>query len=201
MGRTTKKCAQFVDEPGADFVPHQGPHLTDVMNFSQCLERSIGQRVCSLASRVRVRANSSLAVHNVCTKDEVRNGICRALLLRPLRKSIRPTLAHSAGLSSLKAATGPSTSEAVGNTVSVLVSDNVILECAIAVGGGVGPSEHAHLTGLAVGRSRKVGVVGARRILDGDLDAVVLGATLAVVVLLEVVRDFVESVTVLKYSK
>jgi hypothetical protein len=45
--------------------------------------------------------------------------------------------------------------------VTVLVHDNVVLKSAITVGGGVGPGEHVHLARLAVGRGRKVGVVGS----------------------------------------
>jgi hypothetical protein len=80
--------------------------------------------------------------------------------------------------------------------VRVLVNDDVVLERTIPLRGGLGPKVHAHLAGLAIGRSSEVGVVGAAVILDGDLDAVVTLATSCNLGVLEVVRLLSEAVLV-----
>ena len=110
-----------------------------------------------------------------------------------LSESIGPALAKTASLGGLEATASAATSKAVGETVSILVNNDVVLEGTIAVGAGESPGEHTHLTRLAVGRGGKVGVVGSRRVLDGDEDMVVLSATLAVVVALEVVCSLGEA--------
>jgi hypothetical protein len=81
--------------------------------------------------------------------------------------------------------------------MSVLVRNNIVLEGAVTVGGSVRPGVHAHLARLAIGGGSKVGVVSAGRVLNGNLNTVVLSTALAVVVLLEVVGRLVKAVAVL----
>jgi hypothetical protein len=166
-------------------MPYQSPNFANSMNLVPRGERAISQRVCGLACRVRVGTNV-LGI-NIAAHGEVRSGVGRTRLLSPIGKSVRPALAHSTSLGGLKAATSASTGKAVREAVTILVHDNVILKSTIAVGGGVGPGEHAHLAGLAVSGGRKIGVVGPRSILNGEEDVVVLGTALAVIVALEVI--------------
>ena len=113
-----------------------------------------------------------------------------------LSKSIRPALTHATSLGGLEAAAGTTAGHAVGQTVSVLVCDDVVLESTVTLGVGEVPQEHAHRAALAVGRGGEVRVVDARRRLDGDGDTIIAPTTVAEVVVLEVERGLREAVAV-----
>jgi hypothetical protein len=137
----------------------------------------------------------------------------RADLLHPVGHSVRPALTHTTGLGSLKTTTSTAASHAVGNTMSHLVDNDIVLkrtyviirhwtfvnwtcEPTITARSGGSPEVHAHATRGAIGRGGEVGIVGARRVLDGNGNAVVAFATRCDVGLLEVEGGFGETVLV-----
>jgi hypothetical protein len=58
------------------------------------------------------------------------------------------------------------------------------------------PKEHTASRGISIGRSGKVSIVLAGRILNGKIDRVVALASFAEVIRLEVVRSFGETVLI-----
>lgn len=107
---------------------------------------------------------------------------------------VTPTLTHTTGLERVQAVgVGRSTGQTGRETVRVLVDDDTGLEGAVTVGGGLGPDVHSHAAGLAIGGSGKVGVVGAGAVLGVQDGKVAAGASLALVVDLEVTGRLVET--------
>lgn len=85
------------------------------------------------------------------------------------------------------------TSKVIRTTVSILVDHDSSLKGAVAVRRRLGPDVHAHAAGLAIRRSGKVGVVGARAVLGVQDDIVISQAALPVSVVLEVTGLFGEA--------
>jgi hypothetical protein len=77
------------------------------------------------------------------------------------------------------------------------MNNNVVLEITISARVRVCPCVHMNLGRLAVGRGSEVGVVGPRSVLSIELNAVVAFSTFVAIVVLEVVRGFVKSVSIL----
>lgn len=76
-----------------------------------------------------------------------------------------------------------------------LVDDNASLEISISVRVRGVPQIHPAAPVLAIGRRHEVSVVESAAVLRVSNDGVVLSATTAEVVLLEITRHFVEAVT------
>ena len=69
------------DEGSVDVVEGVGPSFTDIVDFGESLERSVGEGVRGLRGGVRVRANTGGVVDHVLTHDVVLS--VNALLLSP----------------------------------------------------------------------------------------------------------------------
>jgi hypothetical protein len=81
----------------------------------------------------------------------------------------------------------------IRTTVGILVDHNSGLKRAVAVWCRLRPDIHAHAAGLAIRRSGKVGVVGARAVLGVQDDIIVSTTALAIGVVLEVTGFLVEA--------
>lgn len=171
------------DERGVDLVEHVGPNFTDVVDLVELLQTREAERVRRRGGRVREAADALGVVDDELAHDVV--GDSRTRLLGPVCHRVRPALTHTTSLGGLEAATGTTAGETVGDAVGHLVDNNVVLKGTIAEGVGDVEQEHAHLTGLAVGGRREVGVVGASGVLDGDRHTVIGTSTLSIVVVLE----------------
>jgi len=79
-----------------------------------------------------------------------------------------------------------------------LMDDNACLEITISVRYRSVPEVHAHTTVLTVGRSHEVGIVETGTVLGVSNDGVVLSTTTTEVVLLEIARHLIETVTIVE---
>lgn len=77
--------------------------------------------------------------------------------------------------------------------MGILVNHNSCLKGAVAVRRRCGPDIHAHAAGLAIRRSGKVGVVGARAVLGVQNHIVISATSLAIDIVLEVTGPLVEA--------
>ena len=114
-------------------------------------------------------------------------------------QKVAPAFAHSSSLAPPKAGRVFGTArQARAETVAELVNNDASFEIAVSVGSSRVPEEHAHLAVPAVGGSHKVGIVHAGAVLRIGNHRVILLATAAKVVLLEVARDLVKAVSVVE---
>lgn len=186
--------AVLADKSGVELDHDSRPGLADRVDLVLGANGGICVGVDGLVGRVADAADTGGAVDNVRAESEWRDG--SAGLLSEEGHGIGPSLAHAASLGRSETRAGSSTGHAVGDSVGELVCDDIVLEGTIAVGAGVCPGEHAALSGLAVGGSGEVCVVGARRVLNGEEDGIVALSTLAEIVGLEVEGRLCETVTI-----
>jgi len=79
-----------------------------------------------------------------------------------------------------------------------LVNDDTGLKVPITVWNGGIPEIHTHATVLTVGRGHEVGVVESRTILCVSDNGIILSSSTTEVVLLEISRNLIETITTKK---
>jgi hypothetical protein len=82
--------------------------------------------------------------------------------------------------------------------VAELVDDDTGLKITISVRKSGVPEVHAHATVLTVGWGHEVGIVISGTVLGVGNNTIILASTTAKVVLLEVTRDLIEAIAVVK---
>ena len=185
-----------------DFVQGSVPDLTNVVNFLALIEVRVDVRVDLHVKTVRELANTT-SLSFASEDPSANNDISVALVFgdhsEDNSKKVAPAFTHATRLTSGQAVgVCRSSSHTVGNTVTILVLDDIILKITITVGGGECKDVHAHAAVLAVWRAHEVGIVGSGSILGVANNGVVTESTLAKVVRLEVASLFVEPIPILK---
>ena len=124
---------QIGDEGGIDVDEDVGPDFTNVVDLVELGDIGKGQGVDFGVGGVRVGTDALAS--DVGAHGEVLHG--GTLLLEPEGHSVRPSLTHTSGLGRGETGTRASTSKAVGNTVSHLMTDDIVLHVAVTVGGAL----------------------------------------------------------------
>lgn len=151
-------------------------------------------RVGSHIRAVKVFADTIRVVVHPSTHSIVRVPGISLLETNSRGHKVTPALTHTTRLGTAQTSTvGATTRQTSRHTVGVLMDNHTRLERSITDGVRLGPEVHAHTTGLSIGRSGEIGIVGTGTILCVEDDVVVTRAAVALVVDLEVVRRLGEA--------